>query len=82
MKATARRYLVEIDNDKTVLLTGFPSYTIIKFTVISDRKKRVRTTKLFESDIQTVIHYPIPPHKQKALSEWNDLSSPITEKNS
>ena len=30
--------------------------------------------------IQTMIHYPIPPHKQKAFQEWNDLSFPITEK--
>jgi len=27
-----------------------------------------------------MIHYPIPPHKQKALSNWNHLSFPITEK--
>ena len=30
--------------------------------------------------IETVIHYPIPPHKQKAYREWNDRSYPITEK--
>ncbi|MDD4111285.1 MAG: DegT/DnrJ/EryC1/StrS family aminotransferase, partial [Clostridia bacterium] len=35
---------------------------------------------LTEQDIQTLIHYPIPPHKQKAYREWNDLSFPITEK--
>lgn len=29
--------------------------------------------------IQTVIHYPIPPHKQQAYAQWNDLSLPITE---
>jgi dTDP-4-amino-4,6-dideoxygalactose transaminase len=35
---------------------------------------------LHENGIQTVIHYPVPPHKQKALSEYNTLSFPITEK--
>ena len=30
--------------------------------------------------IETLIHYPIPPHKQKAFLEWNHLSFPITEK--
>ncbi len=30
--------------------------------------------------IQSLIHYPIPPHKQKAYSEWNNKSLPITEK--
>jgi len=27
-----------------------------------------------------LIHYPIPPHKQKAYEEWKNLSFPITEK--
>ncbi len=35
---------------------------------------------LMEKGIQTLIHYPIPPHKQKAYSRWNNLSLPITEK--
>ncbi len=35
---------------------------------------------LNEKDIQTLIHYPIPPHKQVAYKEFNDLSFPITEK--
>ena len=30
--------------------------------------------------IQTLIHYPIPPHKQKAFPLWNHRSYPITEK--
>jgi dTDP-4-amino-4,6-dideoxygalactose transaminase len=34
---------------------------------------------LKEQGIQTVIHYPVPPHKQEAYVEWNDLSFPITE---
>ncbi len=32
-----------------------------------------------ENGIQTLIHYPIPPHKQGAYKEWNSLSYPITE---
>lgn len=35
---------------------------------------------LTENGIQTLIHYPIPPHKQQAYSVWNKLSFPITEK--
>lgn len=35
---------------------------------------------LTEKDIQTLIHYPIPPHRQLAYKEWNELSFPITEK--
>lgn len=35
---------------------------------------------LVEHDIQTLVHYPIAPHKQQAYSEFNHLSFPLTEK--
>ena len=35
---------------------------------------------LKEKDIQTLIHYPIPPHKQECYKEWSRISLPITEK--
>jgi len=34
---------------------------------------------LAENEIQTLIHYPIPPHKQRAYASMNELSFPITE---
>lgn len=34
---------------------------------------------LTENGVQTLIHYPIPPHKQECYTEWNDLTFPITE---
>ena len=35
---------------------------------------------LTSKGVQTMIHYPIPPHKQKAFKEWNNKTYPITEK--
>ncbi|MCJ8347712.1 DegT/DnrJ/EryC1/StrS family aminotransferase [bacterium] len=35
--------------------------------------------KLLSYGIETLIHYPIPPHKQEAYSDWNKYSFPITE---
>lgn len=35
---------------------------------------------LLDKGIQTVIHYPIPPHRQPAYTEWHGFSLPITEK--
>jgi len=35
---------------------------------------------LTENGVQTLIHYPIPPHKQNAYSYWNKMSFPVTEK--
>ena len=34
---------------------------------------------LTENCIQTLIHYPIPPHKQECYKGWNSMSLPITE---
>jgi dTDP-4-amino-4,6-dideoxygalactose transaminase len=34
---------------------------------------------LEQNAIQTLIHYPIPPHQQQAYRQWNHLSFPITE---
>lgn len=36
-------------------------------------------TFLEKKGIQTLIHYPVPPHKQQAFPEWNSLHFPITE---
>ena len=35
---------------------------------------------LKDNGIQTLIHYPIPPHKQECYKDWNGISSPTTEK--
>lgn len=34
---------------------------------------------LAEHGVQTLIHYPIPPHQQQAYKEWSQLSFPISE---
>ena len=35
---------------------------------------------LTENNIQTLIHYPVPPHKQLAYKAWNGITLPVTEK--
>ena len=35
---------------------------------------------LADRGVQTMIHYPIPPHRQRCYSEWGGLSLPVTEK--
>lgn len=34
---------------------------------------------LAQHEIQTLIHYPIPPHQQECYREWKHLSLPVTE---
>ncbi len=48
--------------------------------VIRSKKREALQQYLAENGVQTLIHYPIPPHKQQAYKEWNDLSYPISEK--
>lgn len=48
--------------------------------VIRHPKRDKLQKYLAENGIQTLIHYPIPPHKQRAYKEWNGLIFPITEK--
>ena len=35
---------------------------------------------LTKRGVQTLIHYPIPPHRQECYKEWNTMSFPITER--
>lgn len=36
--------------------------------------------KLLEKSVQTMIHYPIPPHQQKGYAEFHGLSFPVSER--
>ena len=49
------------------------------FVVKTDFRESLQR-HLAASGVQTLIHYPIPPHKQKAYQVWNSYSYPLTEK--
>ncbi len=49
------------------------------FPILSNERDQLQNY-MQENHIQTLIHYPIPPHKQQCYSEWNNLILPITEK--
>ena len=50
-----------------------------QFPIFCERRDELQDY-LKEKGIQTLIHYPIPPHKQECYKEWNERSFPITEK--
>ena len=80
-RAIAKRYLAEIKNDKIILpFWDFSNNHVFHLFVIRTENREALKEYLMQNNIQTVIHYPIPPHKQRAFSEWNNLSFPITEK--
>ena len=49
------------------------------FPVFCERRDELQAY-LTEQGVQTLIHYPIPPHRQKCYAAWNGISLPITEK--
>ena len=50
-----------------------------QFPIFCERRDELQAF-LAEHGIQTLIHYPIPPHQQECYREWNNRSYPITEK--
>lgn len=80
-RTIAKRYLSEIKNDKIVLpkVKSLEKHVFHLFVIRTENREELQDY-LLKNDIETVIHYPIPPHKQKALKEWNDLYFPISEK--
>ena len=80
-KKIAKRYLSEIKNNK-IQLPIFNNFNdhIFHLFVIRTENRGTLQEYLYKNGIETVIHYPIPPHKQKALQEFIHLSLPITEK--
>ncbi|MBM3589838.1 MAG: DegT/DnrJ/EryC1/StrS family aminotransferase [Alphaproteobacteria bacterium] len=49
------------------------------FVIRTKNRDELQKFLLEKFQIQTVIHYPIPPHKQQAYGELNSLNLPITE---
>jgi dTDP-4-amino-4,6-dideoxygalactose transaminase len=48
------------------------------FPILCERRDELQQY-LSENGVQTLIHYPIPPHQQECYKEWNHMSLPITE---
>jgi len=81
-KEIAAKYIAEIKNSK-IILPENPSDAaehVWHIFIIRTENREKLQNYLNENGIQTLIHYPIPPHKQQAYKEWNDLSFTITEK--
>lgn len=77
----AKMYLTQLSNKKVILPTvpDFEAHVFHLFVVRTEN--RVEFQKhLTENGVGNLIHYPIPPHRQKAFGELNHLSFPVTEK--
>lgn len=79
-RAIANYYRVNIKNPLIVLPDIYDEQSHVWHLFVIRAKHRDKLQQyLLANHIQTLIHYPIPPHKQKAYYEWNNLSFPVTE---
>ena len=79
-RQVAAAYLNGITNKNIILpfVTNRNAHVWHLFVIRTKNRDKLQQY-LFEHGIQTLIHYPIPPHKQQAYAAWNTLSFSITE---
>jgi len=77
-KEIAARYESEISNPLVRIVRSDRDCVYHIFPVFSSRRNGLQQY-LADNGIETQIHYPIPPHKQRCYKEWNALKLPITE---
>lgn len=80
-RAIASCYRENIKNDKIILPTARKDDNHVwHLFVIRTQSRDELQHYLTQKGVQTLIHYPIPPHQQAAYQEWNAKSYPISEK--
>jgi dTDP-4-amino-4,6-dideoxygalactose transaminase len=82
-KGIAQYYLNHINNPEIILpeiINGNSDSHVWHLFVIRTERRDELKEYLELNNVQTVIHYPIPPHKQKCYEKLNNLKFEITEK--
>ncbi len=79
-RRVANYYLENIKNPAIILpeVLNEAEHVWHLFVIRTSNREELQNY-LTVNGIQTLIHYPIPPHKQNAYKEFNTLSFPITE---
>lgn len=76
----AAAYIEGIDNPAIILPSQQDKNHVWHVFVTRCEQRDTLQNYLAENGVQTLIHYPIPPHQQQAYKEWNNLGYPISEK--
>lgn len=80
-RIVANQYLIKINNKNIILPVELQNNKHVWHVFAVRVSNRDEFQKyLSDKGIQTVIHYPIPPHKQLAYSELSAVSYPVSEK--
>lgn len=78
-KQIAKAYLKGINNPQITLIKDNDRDNVYHiFPILCPSRDRLQQY-LKDNGIETMIHYPIPPHQQQAYKEWNERHYPITE---
>ena len=79
-KQVARFYIENIASPAIITpkVSDWDAHVFHLFPVLCKERDRLQNY-LEENGIQTVIHYPIPPHQQKCYAFLNTLQFPVTE---
>lgn len=76
----AKYYREHIVNPQITLPQTYDEDAAVWHVFVVRTKERDRFQQyLTHNGVQTIIHYPTPPHKQDAYKEWADRSYPISE---
>ena len=80
-RSVARRYLSEISNPLVSMLQpgDWESNVFHIFPIFTPHREALQA-HLQSSGIETMIHYPVAPHRQQAFAEYSHLQLPITER--
>ena len=80
-RSIAMQYIEHIDNPLITLpSTHYCQHSVHHiFPVLCSERERLQQ-HLLNQGIQTMIHYPIPPHRQQCYADMGLLSLPITER--
>jgi dTDP-4-amino-4,6-dideoxygalactose transaminase len=79
-RMVAEFYLKSIKNSKIELPKTVHKWSHVHHQFVVRVKDRDDfQAYLKRNQVETLIHYPIPPHKQKALIQYKSLNLPITE---
>lgn len=79
-RQVAKRYIAEVNNEKVILpfYNNSNNHVFHVFVVLVENRDHF-IKYLNQHQIETLMHYPIAPHKQEAFKAFESLELPITE---
>lgn len=77
-KAIAEQYINKVENPRIKMPQSVRDSVFHIFPVLCEHRDELQQY-LKTHGVETQIHYPIPPHRQRCYQQWHHLSLPVTE---